>query len=70
VMRIILLADDKSRRLSSATQQAKDYYPYSILHKITPTTNQSYLQDQSQTLPMQKNERQKNCRHLIKEFSL
>jgi hypothetical protein len=45
-MRIILLADDKSRRLSSATQQAKDYYPYSILHKITPTTNQSYLQDQ------------------------
>jgi CheY-like chemotaxis protein len=46
VMRIILLADDKSRRLSSATQQAKDYYPYSILRKITPTTNQSYLQDQ------------------------
>ena len=45
-MRIILLADDKSRRLSSATQQAKDYYPYSILRKITPTTNQSYLQDQ------------------------
>jgi hypothetical protein len=45
-MRIILLADDKSRRLSSATQQAKDYYPYSILHKITPTINQSYLQDQ------------------------
>ena len=46
MMRIILLADDKSRRLSSATQQAKDYYPYSILRKITPTTNQSYLHDQ------------------------
>jgi CheY-like chemotaxis protein len=46
MMRIILLADDKSTRLSSATQQAKDYYPYSILHKITSTINQSYLQDQ------------------------
>lgn len=58
-MRIILLADDKSRRLSSATQQAKDYYPYSILHKITPTINQSYLQDQKSDIIMQKNEQQK-----------
>jgi CheY-like chemotaxis protein len=40
---------------SAATQQAKDYYPYIILHKITSffhylssstTNNQSYLQDQ------------------------
>ena len=48
----ILLADDISADQSSAaTQQAKDYYLYIILHKVTSyfsstTTNQSCLQDQ------------------------
>ncbi|MFL6369417.1 MAG: response regulator transcription factor [Nitrososphaeraceae archaeon] len=50
-----MLLDDVSAGQSSA-QQAKDYYPYIILHKLTSfchyfsssssTTNQSYLQDQ------------------------
>src|ERR687883_101699 len=60
---ILLSADDMSEGQSSssssaaASQQAKDYYPYSILHKITSsffhysysstnTNNQSYLQGQ------------------------
>ena len=59
---ILLSADDISEGQSSsaatAPQQAKDYYPYIILHKITSsffhyssssttnTNNQSYLQGQ------------------------
>jgi CheY-like chemotaxis protein len=56
----LLLADDISAgQASAAPQQAKDYYPYIILHKITSffhyfsssttnTSDQSYLQDQKQ----------------------
>ena len=56
----MLLADDinAGQASAAAAQQAKDYYPYIILHKITSffhysssttnTNNQSYLQDQKQ----------------------
>ena len=53
----MLLADDiNAGQASAAPQQAKDYYPYIILHKITSffhyfssfsdMNNQPYLQDQ------------------------
>ena len=54
----MLLADDISAgQTSAAPQQAKDFYPYIILHKITSffhyfsssdMNNQPYLQDQKQ----------------------
>jgi CheY-like chemotaxis protein len=58
-MSINTTANDLSGGQSSdASQQAKDHYPYTILHKITSflhyfsspstTNNQSYLQDQKQ----------------------